>query len=268
MRASVAAAVTVLFVLPLVFLVTGSLRRPGVAPPRTPELLPDPFGLGAYGRAFELVDLGRYTLNSLVVAALVVPLTVLVASAAGYAIARLPQRPARALVVASVVALMVPTTAVLVPRFALFRAVGLTDTWAPLVAPALLGTSPLYVLLYAYAYRRLPRDLYDVCAIQSLGPFATWRRVAMPLVAPVTAAVAVLAFVVSWGNAIDPLVYLFDPDLYTLPLGLRSLAELDRSNYPVFLAGCVVATAPVLAAFLVAQRWLSHTLRGAEWLGR
>ncbi len=144
----------------------------------------------------------------------------------------------------------------------------MTDTYVPLVAPALLGTSPLYVLLYAVAFRRLPRDLYDACALESLGPFATWRRVAMPLVAPVTAAVAILAFVVSWGSALEPLVYLFDPSLYTLPLGLRSLAVLDRSDYPVFLAGCVVATAPVLLAFLVAQRWLPLTRKGAEWLAR
>lgn len=258
----------VVFALPLVFMVAGSLRPPGLPPPASPQLLPDPLGVGSYGRAFELVDLGRYTLNSLVVAALVVPLSVLVASWAGFAIARLPGRASTALVAASVVALMVPTTALIVPRFTLYRTLAVTDTYVPLVAPALIGTSPLFVLLYALAFRRLPRDLYDACALESLGPFATWRRVAMPLVAPVTAAVAILAFVVSWGSALEPLVYLFDPALYTLPLGLRSLAELDRSDYPVFLAGCVVATAPVLLAFLVAQRWLPLTRRGAEWLAR
>ena len=267
-RACVAAGVTVLFVLPLVFMVSGSLRQPGLPPPRSPELLPDPIGLGSYGRAFELVDLGRHTLNSLIVALLVVPLTVLVASMAGYAIARLPARAAAWLVAASVAALMVPTTALLVPRFTLYRTLGLTDTFVPLVAPALIGTSPLYVLLYAVAFRRLPRDIYDACALESLGPLGTWRRVAMPLVAPVTAAVAILAFVVTWGSALEPLVYLFDPSLYTLPLGLRSLAALDRTDYPVFLAGCVVATAPVLLAFLVAQRWLPLTRKGAEWLAR
>ena len=268
MRASVAAAVTVLFVLPLVFMLSGSLREPGLPPPRSPRLVPDPLGLDSYGRAFELVDLGRHTLNSLIVAALVVPLTVLIASFAGFAIARLSGRAATWLVAASVAALTLPTTALLVPRFTLYRWLGVTDTFVPLVAPALVGTSPLYVLLYALAFHRLPRELYDACSLESLGPFATWRRVAMPLVAPVTAAVAILAFVVSWGSALEPLVYLFDPSLYTLPLGLRSLAALDRTDYPVFLAGCVVATAPVLLAFLVAQRWLPFTRKGAEWLAR
>lgn len=268
LRAAGAAVVAVVFALPLVFMVSGSLRPPGLPPPTSPQLVPDPLGLGSYGRAFDLVDLGRYTFNSLVVAALVVPLTVLVASWAGFAIARLRGPVVTLLVAASVAALMIPTTALIVPRFTLYRYLGVTDTWVPLVAPALLATSPLYVLFYAVAFRRLPRDLYDACALESLGPFGTWRRVAMPLVAPVTAAVAILAFVVSWGSALEPLVYLFDPAIYTLPLGLRSLSVLDRSDYPVFLAGCVVATVPVLLAFLVAQRWLPLTRKGAEWLAR
>jgi multiple sugar transport system permease protein len=263
-----AAVVTAVFVLPLVFMVSGSLREPGLPPPRTPELLPDPLGLGSYGRAFDLVDLGRYTLNSLVVAAMVVPLSVLVASLAGFALLRLSRRSATALVAASLVALMVPATALLVPRFALFRGLGLTDTWAPLVAPALLGTSPLYVLVFAWAFRRLPPELYDACRLEGMTPLAVWRRIAMPLVKPVTVGVGVLAFLVSWGNFLDPLVYLYDPDLYTLPLGLRALAELDRTDAPVLLAGSVVATAPVVVVFVVAQRWFLNEYRGSQWLAR
>jgi multiple sugar transport system permease protein len=95
-----------------------------------------------------------------------------------------------------------------------------------------------------------------------------WRRLAMPLVRPVTVAIALLAFIATWGNFLDPLIYLFDPDLYTLPLGLRSLESLDRTNYPVLLAGAVVATAPVIVAFAVAQRYFLHEDRGAGWLGR
>ena len=263
-----AVLVATVFLLPLVFLVTGSLRRSGEPPPRTPELLPDPLVLGNYGRAFELVDLGRYTLNSLLVAALVVPLSVLVASWAGFALAHLRGRVVRFAVAASLITLMVPVTALLVPRFAVFSRLGLTDTYVPLVAAALIGTSPLYVLVYAWAFRRLPRELYEACRLEGMGPFAVWRRMAMPLVRPVTAGIAVLAFVVSWGNFLDPLVYLFDADLYTLPLGLRSLSLIDRTELPVLLAGAVVATVPVVVVFLVAQRWFLHEYRGAGWLGR
>ncbi|HWN21044.1 MAG TPA: carbohydrate ABC transporter permease [Gaiellaceae bacterium] len=266
LRALGAAVVTVTFVLPLLFMVTGSLREPQLPPPRTPQLLPDPLGLGSYDRAFDLLDLGRYALNSLFVAAMVAPLSVLVASLAGFALLGLSGRVTRLVVVASVVALMIPATALIVPRFTLFRALGVTDTYVPLVAPALLATSPLYVLLFAWAFRRLPGDLYDACRLAGMSPFAIWWRMAMPLVRPVTVGVGVLAFVISWGNFLDPLVYLYDPDLYTLPLGLRALAELDRTDYPVLLAGAVVATAPVVAVFLVAQRWFLTEYRGSQWL--
>lgn len=263
-----ALAVLVLFAAPLVFMLSGSLREPGQPPPRTPELIPDPVVLSNYERAVDLVDLGRATVNSLLVAAVAVPLSVLVASWAGFALVRLPRTAARVLVAASLVALMVPLTALLVPRFAIFRTLGLTDTLVPLVAPALLAMSPFYVLVYAFAFRRLPTDLWDACRLEGLTPLQTWRRVAMPLVRPVTAAVAALAFVLSWSNFLDPLVYVYDRDLFTVPLALKSLAQLDPTNYPLLLAGAVIATVPVVLVFLVAQRWFLHDYRGAGWLGR
>jgi multiple sugar transport system permease protein len=260
--------VTLLFALPLVFMVTGSLRKAGLPPPRTPELLPSPLAFANYERAFELVDLARYALNSLIVVAAAVPLTIVVASWAGFAMSRLSRRSAGALIALSLVALMVPVTALLVPRFAIFRALGLTDTYWPLIAPALVGTSPFYVLLFYWSFRRLPQDLFDACRLEGLSPFAVWWRVAMPLVRPVTVAVALLAFVFTWGNFLDPLIYLFDQDKFTLPLGLKALAQLDRQNFPLLLAGAGAATAPVIAAFLYLQRYFLQEYRGTGWLGR
>jgi multiple sugar transport system permease protein len=267
LRIAAAVAVTVVFALLLVFLVTGSLRTPGLPPPRTPELLPRPLAWGNYERAIELVDLDRAVLNSLFVALVFVPASVLVASWAAFATTLLSSRARGMLVAASVFALMVPVTAMLVPRFALFRWLGLIDSFGPLLAPALLGASPFYVLVYLAAFRRLPADFYDACRLEGLTPFRMWRTVAMPLVRPVTVAVGALAFVFSWGNFLEPLVYVYDRDLFTVPLALKSLALLDRTNYPLLLAGAVIATAPVVAVFLLAQRYFLHE-RGAGWLGR
>jgi multiple sugar transport system permease protein len=267
-RQPAAIAVAILFLLPLWYMVSGSLREPGTAPPRSPELLPTPLSTTSYDRAFDLVDLGRHTINSLVVSALTVPLAVLVASWAGFAFLLIAGRARSVLIGLSFAALMIPVTALLVPRFTLFRWLGLTDTWVPLIAPALLGLSPFYVLLYYWSFRRLPPELFEAARLEGMQPFALWRRLAMPLVKPVTVAIALLVFIATWGNFLDPLIYVFDPDLYTLPLGLRSLSSLDRTNYPVLLAGAVVATAPVVVAFVVAQRYFLHEDRGAGWLGR
>lgn len=267
-RITAAVLLSALFLLPLVYMVSGSLREAGLPPPRTPELVPAEPTVGNYERAFELVDLGRYALNSAVVVALAVPLTLLFASWAGFAMTRLPQRARAVLVALSLVSLMVPVTALLVPRFAMFSWLGLTDTYVPLVAPASIGTSPFYVLLFYWAFRRLPAELYEACRLEGLSPLAVWWRVAMPLVRPVTVAVGVLAAVFTWSNFLDPLIYLFDEDLFTLPLGLKALAQLDRQDFPVLLAGAVIATAPVIVAFLYVQRFFLQEQGTRGWLGR
>jgi multiple sugar transport system permease protein len=107
---------TALFVVPLVFMVSGSLRRPGAPPPRTPELLPSPIELDNYERAVDLVDMPRYLLNSSIVAASAVPRTVLVASLAAFGATLLSRRAAGVFVAVSLIAQMVPATALLVPR--------------------------------------------------------------------------------------------------------------------------------------------------------
>jgi multiple sugar transport system permease protein len=262
------ALIALAFVVPLVFMVTGSLRKAGLPPPRTPELLPSPLAFDNYERAFDLVDIPRYALNSLLVAAMAVPLTILFASWAGFAMSRLESRARAVLVGLSLVVLMVPVTALLVPRFAIFRALGLTDSYAPLVAPALMGMSPFYVLLFYWSFRRLPNDFFEAARLEGLSPFWTWWRIAMPLVRPVTVAVGVLAFVFTWGNFLDPLIFLYSQEKFTLPLGLKSLAQLDRQNFPLLLAGAVTATLPVIAAFLYVQRYFLQEHRGSGWLGR
>jgi multiple sugar transport system permease protein len=256
------------FLLPLAYMVTGSLRKAGLPPPRTPEFVPSPVAFDNYSNAFELVDIPRYTLNSAIVVAFAVPFTLLFASWAGFALSRMSRRAAGALIAGSLIVLMIPITALLVSRFAIFRTLNLTDTYVPLIAPALMGTSPFYVLLYYWSFRRLPPELFEACRLEGLPPFAVWWRVAMPLVRPATVAIAVLAFVFTWSNFLDPLIYLFDQDKFTVPLGLKSLAQLDPQNFPLLLAGAVTATAPVVLAFLYVQRYFLQEFRGSGWLGR
>lgn len=241
------------FAPPLLLLVSGSLYQPGLPPKPTPELVPEPVSFEGYSLAFEWGGLLRATTNSLIVALIAVPLSVIVASAAGFALTLLPRKARLVVIVASVVGLMVPATALLVPRFAIFRLLGLTDTLVPLIAPALVGTSPLYALAYYLAFRALPRDLFDACLIEDLSPARMWWRVAMPLVLPVTSAVAALVFVLTWSNFLDPLVYIYDRDLFTVPIALRSLATLDPTNFPVFLAGAVLAAIPAVVVYGIAQ---------------
>lgn len=252
--------------IPLITMVTGSLRRPGTVLPRTFELLPQPTSLDAYRDAFAFAPLARALLNSLGVAAIFVPLAVLTASLAGFAIAR--SRAHRRHTALVLLLLMVPVTTLWIARFAIFSALGLDGTYVPLIAPALLGGTPFAVLLYIVAYRRIPADVLDAARLDGATPLRTWRVIAMPMVRGTTVAVAMLAFVQTWSNIIDPLLYLRDERTFTAPLALSYLEQLGRTNFPVLLAGSVVVTLPVVIAFALAQRRFLSDERGLGWLGR
>ncbi|HVL96880.1 MAG TPA: carbohydrate ABC transporter permease [Solirubrobacteraceae bacterium] len=261
-----AIAVSALFLAPLLFMVTGSLRGIGEPPPRGLELLPPAPGLDGYERAFTAVPLARALWNSLALALLAVPLAVLTASTAGFAIARAGARARRVALAVVLALLVVPVSALWVPRFVMWEAVGLQDTWIPLLAPALMGGSPLLVLLYVYAFRRLPSDTLDAARVEGAGPWRLWRTVAMPLVQPTTVAVGLLAFAFWWSAFSEPLLYLHEQDEQTAPLALRSLQQLGRSEWPAILAGATVVTAPVAVAFALALRRIVPR-RGSGWLG-
>lgn len=247
-------AVSLLFLAPLAFMVAGSLRQPGLPPPDGFEFVAEPVTARNYRDVTLFVPLWTYVRNSALVVAVAVPVTVLVASWAGFAIATARPGIRRWLIAASLVCLMVPVSALWVPRFVMFEWAGILDSFVPLMLPALMATSPFYVLLFALVYARVPRELYEAAALERLSPLATWRKVAWPLARPAAFAVAMLAFVFHWSNFVDPLLYLSEQSLYTVPLGLRSLHALEPTLHPILLAASVVVTLPGVVAFFLAQR--------------
>jgi multiple sugar transport system permease protein len=249
-----ALAVAALFVLPFAGVLAWSLRQPGLPPPRGIEWVPSPIAWENYRRIFELVPLLRYTLNSLLVVGLAVPLTLVTASWAGLGMALLHGRLRRRLLVLAVLLRLVPVTALWLTRFVLFARLGLLDTVWALIAPALMGSSPFFVLLYYWTFRRVPAAVFESARLDGAGPLRLWARIAWPLARPTTVTVAVLTFVLYWRDFITPLLYLRSERLYTLSVGLRQLQQLRLTDLPLLLAGAVVMTAPIVLLFLLAQR--------------
>jgi multiple sugar transport system permease protein len=245
-RTAALVAVAVVFLAPLVLVGLGSFRPVGSAPPRIGELFAGPWSTGSYGELQRLLPIGRPFLNSILVAAVAVPLGVLVASWAGFAVARLSGRSGTFLAASAVLVLLIPVTALFVGRLTVFRWLGLTDTLVPLMATGLLGVSPVFVLVFAWSYRRLPAALFDITTEFGLSPVAAWWRVALPLTKGVTAGVAAVAFVLTWNDYLGPLIYVSDQRRATLALAIGTLSSLDGPRQPVMLAGAVLAIVPVL----------------------
>lgn len=249
-----AGLVALIFTLPLFWVVAGALRKPGLPPPRTVEWLPQPVAWENFSRLFEILPFGQYTLNSLLITLVALPLTLLTASWAGFALALASPRLGNALAGFTLVLLLIPSSAFWLTRFLVFKWFGWIDTYFAMLVPALMGTSPLFVLLFFWTFRRIPPDLLDSARLDGASNLGLWSRVMFPLAKPAAVAVGSLTFMTYWSDFISPILYLKSEELYTLPIGLQQLQQLDKTNWPILMAGCVVLTVPPVLAFLFVQR--------------
>jgi multiple sugar transport system permease protein len=252
-----AGGVTLLFAFPLVWLVIGALwpdHQPLAAIWWMPaQFRPMPVN---FVTAWQSVPMARFLTNSLFVVLLAVPLTVLVATAAAFAMTQLPARWQSLLVWLSLAALLAPRQALWLARFPLFKALGWVDSPWPLIAPALIGGSPFFVLLLYSAFRRLPVELFEAAVLDGASTAQLWRLIGVPLVRGAMMAVALLTFLHTWGDFADALLYLRSTAHMTLPVGLRLLTQLDATRWPVMLAGATILTAPSVLVYLWGQRFL------------
>lgn len=244
---------TALLLLPLVSMFTASLRLPGLPPPRGLEWLPRPLAWGNYPLTLQTVELGRYALNTIVVEAMAVPVTLLVASWAGFALSQLSTRLAAWVNGGGLLLLLLPETSLWVSRFILYKGVGAIDTPFALAAPSLLGTSPLYMLIFYWTFRRVPKEIWEAAQLDGAGAFRMWARIGVLAARAAFAAVSVLTFVYYWREFNEPLLYIQTISKYTLSVGLAYLEQLDPTNWPLLMAGSVMVTVPVLAVFLLTQ---------------
>jgi multiple sugar transport system permease protein len=268
LRWVLSAVVAGLFLLPLAWAAAASLRETGQPWPRTIDWLPSPIAWENYRTVFDVIDARRFALNSLLIVAVATPLTIFFASMAGFAIAQIGRRWRMRFLALSLICLMVPLTAVWLPRFLLFKEAGLIDHRAVLVVPALMGTSPLYVLIFVWAFSRVPRDHYEAARLDGAGPFRLWAEIGMPLARPAIVAVAVLASVHFWNSFIEPLLYIRTVDKMVASQGLRMLYQLDPANWSLIMTGAVLVSAPVLVMFVLMQRTFLQDRRGHSILGR
>lgn len=255
LRHALSIGITAMCVVPLLWVLAASLREPGLPPLRVIEWIPERVAWDNYKRIFAILPFARYTLNSLLVTGLAVPVTLLSASWAGFAMAQLSIPVRSRLVIWSIGLLMVPITALWLTRFVLFKWLGLVNTFGALLAPALMGSSPLFVLLFFWTFRKIPDDLFESARLDGAGPFSIWARVAMPLATSTIVAVAVLTFLMYWSDFVSPLLYLKSQSLYTLPVGLQQLQQLDKTNWPLLMAASIVLTLPAVVFFLIVQRY-------------
>ncbi|WP_324668764.1 carbohydrate ABC transporter permease [Geochorda subterranea] len=244
-------------VYPLLWLLSSSLK-PDNEIFTTVGLWPSRFAWENYVKgwyAMPSLPFSIFARNSLFVASMTVIGQVMAATVVGYGFARRRFRLRKPLFALMLGTMMLPEQALLVPRYILFRHLDWIDTFRPLVIPPFFGGA-FFIFLMILFMRGIPRELDDAAAIDGCSAFQTFWRVILPLSKPPVVVTGIFAFLWTWNDFLEPLVYLSDPRKFTIPLGLRLF--LDNSGVVTWggmFAMSLLSILPTMAVFFVAQRY-------------
>jgi len=195
----------------------------------------------------------RFYINSLTVTALAIAGTLFVSATSAYAFARINFPGRNFIFLVYLATLMVPQHITLVPRFVLFHWLGIYNTHWALVLPNVFNVLGIFLLRQFFI--GIPRELSEAAYMDGAGHLRIFWRIILPLSTPGFVSLLILSFVWNWNNYLDPLIFLNDKLLYTIPVGLQSLLDAEGTQYNLVMAGATCAVLPLMIVFLMFQKY-------------
>jgi multiple sugar transport system permease protein len=250
--------------LPVVFMISTSLKTPDEVFEFPPSLLPDVAQWQNYVKLFENLPIPRYMYNTFVVSGAAVVFNVIFDSMAAFAFARLRFPGRNVLFVLLISSLIIPFQITMIPTFLIVKELGWIDTYAGLIAPTAGGA--FGIILLRQFLISFPQSLEDSARIDGAGYTRMYVSIVMPLARPALATLAVLTFMFTWDDFLWPLIITNSDQMRTLQLGLQMLRGEHTMNWEILMAGSVTALIPVFLLFMAAQRFFIEgiTLSGTR----
>jgi multiple sugar transport system permease protein len=205
------------------------------------------------------IPLPRFLLNSAIVAVSVTVIALFTHSMAAYALARL-RFPGRGLIFTAIIStLLVSLPVILVPLFLVAKQLGLLDSYAGLIVPAIFNAFGIFLLRQFYL--NIPNELEEAAELDGCGYWRRYWNVVLPLSRPVLASLAVLFFLANWNSFLWPLTITQSPDLRVIQLGIAGMQGQYSSAWNYILAASVVAAIPTVLVFMAGQRRLVDAMK-------
>lgn len=222
-----------------------------------------------YVTAFQgHLPLGLFMWNTFVIVSLAVIGTLLSSSLVAYSFARIPW-PGRNFWFALLLGtMMLPDIVTMIPRFILFRTLGMYDTFAPLIVPYWGAVMALYVFLIRQFFMGIPMELEDAAYIDGASRIRILTQILMPLSRPVMATVAVFALLQHYNDFMNPLIYLRTIDKFPIALGVKLYNDFEVQRWEIVFAVSTIMLAPILILFLAAQRFFVQGITMTGFGGR
>lgn len=249
--------------LPLLWMISTSLKQPGEVFLLPPKWIPNPPQWNNYVKLFDVLPFGHFLLNSLKIASIATLGALLSCSMAAFAFARM-NFPGRNFLFAFILAtLMIPYHVTLIPLFAVYKNLGWLSTHLPLTVPYFFGTA-FGIFLIRQFYLTIPQELVDAARIDGCTFIQIYYKIFLPLAKPALATLGIFTFLGSWNNLIGPLIFLNDIETMTLTLGLTLLTTQSNGRWELIQAGAVISVVPMILIFLIGQE---HFIQGIARTG-
>jgi raffinose/stachyose/melibiose transport system permease protein len=246
-------ALAVVFFFPMVWMVLSSFKTDR-AIFSSPFALPESIELSQWAEAWEVGNLGQYALNSAIVTAVSVTLILVIGSAAAYAFSRF-RFPGRTFAMALfVLGLLLPLQSYFIAQSRLFVDFGMTDTrWALIIPYTAMGL-PLAVFLLKVYLDGLPDEIFEQARIDGAGDGRIFWRIALPLLRPGLATVAIFSALAAWNEFLLALLYIQSDELKTIPTGLLAFSSRYQTDYALLFSALSIITIPMIVIYVVFNR--------------
>ncbi|TDQ37406.1 carbohydrate ABC transporter permease [Aureibacillus halotolerans] len=241
------------FLIPFLWLLSTSLKPLEQIFSFPPEWIPDPVQWSNYADAVNYIPFFQYLSNTLVITLLSVLGVLISCPLVAYSFAKLEWKGRNVLFAITIAVMMIPAQVTMVPLFMLFKSWGWVGTGLPLIVPQLFGV-PFYIFLLRQFFMGLPDALRDAARIDGANEFRIYWQVMLPLAKPALLAVGLFQFIGSWTDFLGPLLYLTDPNSYTLSLGLQQFQNQRGSEWGLLMAVSTLMTLPIIVMFFFLQR--------------
>ncbi|AWW35475.1 carbohydrate ABC transporter permease [Streptomyces cadmiisoli] len=249
---------------PFLWMGLSAFKTPQDLSASPPVWIPTDWTLANFSKLFDLLDVPRYFFNSTLVALIVTLCNLLFCSMLGYALAKLNFAGKKVIFGVVMGALMVPGNLMLMPQFVMVSKMNLLDTYAALVLPSAAGAFGVFLMRQFMS--AVPDELLEAARVDGAREWYIFWRIVIPQVKPALATLSIFVFLGSWNNFLWPLIATNDVEKYTLPVALATFAtdptKANGSN-GVLMAGAFLVVLPVLAVFIVLQRYFTQSIATA-----
>jgi multiple sugar transport system permease protein len=243
------------FLFPTLWMISTSLKEAGQIFEYPPQLIPSPIRWSNYPEAIQKFPFFLYLRNTVFITFLATVGTALSSAlvAFGFARRRFPEREWLFGVLLST--MMLPSIVTLIPTFVLFTKLGWVNTFLPLTVPAYFGGGAFNIFLLRQFYLTLPYDYDEAAYIDGASSLRVWWEIILPFSKAPIAVIIVFAILANWNDFMGPLIYMNQPNMRTLALGLQFFRDQYVTQWNYLMAGSALTVMPVLALFFAAQRY-------------